>query len=162
MWSLWQRATATWWSSVAWAGGALIVALAVVATAFIVSAPRAPDATLHPTAADDDQVRRLLVEQGSWLGIDDSTLRAYGSYLGLDIWFAANAFGSPCLVAVHRANDVLSEGRCAPSPAALIMDVSSSGDEFEGFDGVTGDGIVRFMLRGDTVDAYVHIMPGTD
>ena len=93
--------------------------------------------------------------------MDASTLRAYGSYLGLDIWSGTNAYDSPCLVAVHRANDVLSEGRCAPSPAELIMDVSSSGDEFEGFDGVAGDGIVRFILRGDAVDAYVHIMPGT-
>ena len=31
-----------------------------------------------------------------------------------------------------------------------------------GFDGLAGDGIVRFILRGDTVDAYVYLMPGTD
>ena len=157
--SLWQRATATWWSRLAWAAGALVAAGAVVATVLLVSAPR-PDATLHPTAAQaDDQVRTLVVLGAPWLEIDDSNLRSYGSYLGLEIWSGANPFDSPCLVAVNRANNTLSEGRCAPSAAELILDVSSVGDEF---DGLPGDGIVRFILRGDTVDAYVYLMPGTD
>jgi hypothetical protein len=160
--SLWRGATATWWSRFAWVAGALVVVAAVVATVLLVSAPR-PDATLHSTAAEaDEQVRTLVVQGAPWLEIDASSLRAYGSYLGLEIWSATNAFDSPCLVAVHRASDSLSDGRCAPSPAELIMDVSSSGDGFEGFDGVAGDGIIRFIRRGDTVDVYVHIMPGTD
>ncbi|MCU1444116.1 MAG: hypothetical protein JWQ59_2266 [Cryobacterium sp.] len=160
--SLVQRATATWWSRLAWTVGALVVASGIVATVLLVSAPR-PDATLHPTAAEaDNDVRRLVVEEAPWLNIDTSTLRAYGSYLGLEIWSAVNAFDSPCLVAVYRANDTLSESRCAPSAADLIMDVSSSGDGFEGFDGLAGDGIIRFMLRGNTVDAYVYLMPEAD
>ncbi len=160
--SLWRRATATWWSRLAWVVGALVVAVGIVAMVLLVSAPR-PDATLHATAAEaDNRVRELVVEEVPWLEIDTSTLRAFGSYFGLEIWSGVNAFDSPCLVAVHRANDVLSEGRCAPSAADLIMDVSSSGDGFEGFDGVAGDGIIRFMLRGDTVDAYVHLMTEAD
>lgn len=158
--SLWRRATATWWSRLAWTVGALVIAVGIVATFRLVSAPR-PSATLPATAAEaDNRVRELVVEEQPW--IDTSTLRAYGSYLGLEIWSGVNAFDSPCLVAVHRANDVLSEGRCAPLPADLIMDVSSSGDGFEGFDGVAGDGIIRFILRGDTVDAYVHLMTDAD
>jgi hypothetical protein len=43
-----------------------------------------------------------------------------------------------------------------------MMDVSSSGDGFEGFEGRAGDGIIRFVLRHDTVDAYVHLMPEAD
>ncbi|WP_104162507.1 hypothetical protein [Cryobacterium sp. N22] len=160
--SLIQRATATRWSRVAWSVGALVVAGWIVATVLIVSAPR-PDATLHPTAAEaDDQVRRLVVEEAPWHEIDASTLIAYGSFLGLEIWSGVNAFDSPCLVAVHRANDNLSESSCAPPAADLIMDVSSTGDGFEGFDGVAGDGIIRFMLHGDTVDAYVYLLPEAD
>ncbi|MET0843717.1 MAG: hypothetical protein ABWY23_07690 [Mycetocola sp.] len=43
-----------------------------------------------------------------------------------------------------------------------VLDVSSSGDGFEGFEGRAGDGIVRFMLQGDAVDAYVHLTPESD
>ena len=159
--SLWRRATVTRWSRLAWAVGALVVAVGIVTTVILVSAPR-PDATLRAiTAEADNRVRELVVQEVPWLEIDTSTLRAFGSYLGLEIWSGVNAFESPCLVAVHRANDVLSEGRCAPPAADLIMDVSSTGDGFEGFDGVAGaagDGMIRFVLRDDTVDAYVHLM----
>ncbi|MDN4610011.1 hypothetical protein [Arthrobacter burdickii] len=154
-----QRTTATRWNRVAWTAGALVVAGGIVATTFFLSAPR-PAATLHPTAVEaDKQVRELVAVEVPLFEIDTSTLRAYESYRGLEIWSAVNAFGSPCLVAVHRASGSLSDARCAPAPADLIMDVSSFGDGFEGFDGLTGDGIIRFMLRGDTVDAYVHLMP---
>lgn len=156
--SLRQRATATWWSRLAWAFGALVVTGAIVALVFAVAASR-PDATLHPTAVEaGDQVRGL-VEEENWLEINSSTLRDYGSYLGLEIWSAENAFDSPCLVAVHRASENLSESRCAPPAAELFVDVSSSGDGFEGFEGLAGDGIIRFVLRDDTVDAYVYLMP---
>jgi hypothetical protein len=106
-----------------------------------------------------------VAEEAQWFEIDPSTFRSYGSYLGVEIWSGMNAFDSPCLVAVHRVNDTLSESRCAPSAAELIMDVSSSGDGFEGFegfDGLRGDGIIRFILRGDTVDAFVHLLPEAD
>lgn len=157
-----QRATATWWRRLAWAVGALTVVGGIVAAVLIlVSAPR-PDDTLHPTGAEADNRVRELVDQGPSPEVDTSTLRAYGSYHGLEIWSGVNAVGSPCLVAVHRGNDVLSEWRCAPYPADLIMDVSSTGDEFEGFDGLAGDGIIRFMLRGDSVEAYVYLMPESD
>jgi hypothetical protein len=158
--TLLQRATATGWSRLAWAVSALVVAGGIVATVLLVFETR-PDATLRPTAAEaDDQVRRLAVEEAPWLELDPSTLRAYGSYLGLEVWSAVNAFDSPCLVAVHRAKDWLPGSRCAPTAADLIMDVSSY--SFDGSDAVSGDGIVRFMLRGDTVDAYVYLMPEAD
>ncbi len=158
--SLWHRSTSTWWRRVAWAAGALVVAAAIVATVVVLSAPR-PDATLHATAdhAGDDLIRMVTGEVID-LEIDSSTLTSYGSYLGLEIWSVVNAFGSPCLLAVYRGS-ILSEVRCAPPAAALIMDVSSSGDGFEGFDGVAGVGIIRFIHRGETVDAYVHLLPGT-
>ncbi|TAP42860.1 hypothetical protein [Arthrobacter sp. S39] len=91
--------------------------------------------------------------------IEASTLRGYGPYLGLEIYSGVNAFGSPCLVALHRASGNLSDVRCAPAPADLMMDVASSRDGFEGFEGRAGDGIIRFVLRDDTVDAYVYLIP---
>jgi hypothetical protein len=42
------------------------------------------------------------------------------------------------------------------------MDVSSFGDGFDGFEGRAGDGIVRFVLRDDAVDAYVYLIPEAD
>jgi len=144
---------ATSWRRLAWAAGALVVA--GLATALLVSAPR-PDATLYPTAAEADN------EGAARRAIGTSTLRSYGPYLGLEIWSGVNEFDSPCLVAVHRANGSLSGARCAPAPADVIMDVRSSGDGFEGFDGIAGDGIIRFILRGETVDAYVYLLPEAD
>lgn len=154
----WRRATATRRSRIAWSVGGLVMAVGIASTVLLVSTR--PDATLHLTGADADrQVRRLVIGEAPGFGIDASTLRAYGSYLGLEIWSAVNAFDSPCLVAVLPESNNVSELRCAPAAADLIMDVSSSGDGFEGFEGRPGEGLVRFMFRGDRVDAYVHLMP---
>ena len=150
------------WSRLYWAGAALVLAGGIVTTTLLLSAPR-PDATLHPSgAAVDNRLPGLLLRGAPLLKIETSTLRGYGSYLGLEIYSGVNAFESPCLVAVTRASGTLSEYRCAPAPADLVMDVSSSGDGFEGFEGRAGDGIIRFMLRGDTVDAYVYLIPEAD
>lgn len=146
------------WSRLGWVGGALVLAVGIIMTILMLSAPR-PEATLYPTrAAVDDQVREL-VEGVPMLLVEASTLRGYGSYLGLEIWSGVDRFDSPCLVAIHRASGNLSKARCAPAPADLIMDVASSGDGFEGFEGRSGDGIIRFILRDDKVDAYVYLMP---
>jgi len=148
------------WSRLVWVGGALVLVGGIVAATLLLSAPPRPEATLHPTgAAVDNLLYELVVGGLPLLAIEPSTLRGYESYLGVEIWSGVNWFGSPCLVAVHRASGNLSEARCAPASADLIMDVSSSGDGFEGFEGRAGDGIIRFVLRDDTVDAYVHLMP---
>ena len=148
------------WRRLVWVGGALVLAGGIVTTTLLLSAPPRPDATLHPTgAAVDNLLYELVVGGAHLLAIEPSTLRGYGSYLGVEIWSGVNAFDSPCLVAVHRASSYLSEARCAPVPADLMMDVSSSGDGFEGFEGRAGDGIIRFVLRDDAVDAYVYLIP---
>lgn len=156
--SFWQRAVARPWILVAWAVGAVVV-VAVVTTVVLVSAPH-PDTTLQLTTAESDAQIRNLLEDAPEHSIEISSLRGYSSYHGLDIWSGTNAFGSPCLIAAYRGS-VLSEVRCTPEPAELIMDVSSSGDGFEGFDGLTGAGIIRFIHRGATVDAYVYLLQGT-
>jgi hypothetical protein len=147
------------WSRLYWAGAALVLAGGIVTTTLLLSAPR-PDATLHPSgAAVDNRLPGLLLRGAPLLKIEASTLRGYGSYLGLEIYSGVNAFDSPCLVALHRASGNLSDVRCAPAPADLMMDVASSRDGFEGFEGRAGDGIIRFVLRDDTVDAYVYLIP---
>jgi hypothetical protein len=168
--SLMQRSTATWWGLLAWAGGALVVATAIIAAVLLVSAPRPVDAlppaasvTLHRTPAEVDQeVQRMVDESAPWFAIDTSTLRAYGSYLGLEIWSGVNAYDSPCLLAVHRVNKNLAEARCAPAAADLILDIESSGDGFDGFEGLDGEGIIRFIQREDTVEGDVYLMPEAD
>ena len=160
--SVLRGVTATWRRRRAWVIGALVLAASVVATVLTVSAPH-PDATLHATATEADrQVRKLVVEDVPFVDLDAAPLRAYGSYRGLEIWSGVGRFDSPCLVAVRRPNGIVSGWRCTPASAALIMDVSSSGDGFNGFDGLAGDGIIRFIFRGDTVDAYVYLMPEAD
>lgn len=154
--SLWRRGTSTRLRRVAVAAGGLVGAGAIVATVVLVFGPR-PDATLHRTTAEvDARVVRLATDETPWLEIDGSTLRSYGSYLGLELWSAQNAFGSTCLLAVQPSINVLSEVDCAPPPADVFIDVSSSGDSFDRF---PGEGIIRFWLRGDTVDAYLYYLP---
>jgi hypothetical protein len=156
--SLWQRMIATRWSRLVWASAALVVVVgAITVTAVLVTAPR-PDVTMHPTAAEPDDLVQGLVA-ASEVRIEVSTLHGYGSFLGLEIWSGADRFGSPCLVSVNRANDTLSDLRCAPAPAELFMDIASNGDDY---DGLPGEGLIRFIYRGDAVDAYIHLMPGTD
>ncbi|MGY4857737.1 hypothetical protein [Cryobacterium sp. AP23] len=168
--SLLHRATATWWSRLAWAVGALVVATGIIAAVFLASAPRPVEAlrpaasvTLQPTPGEPDQELQRMVDEGApWFAIDTSTLRAYGSYLGLEVWTGVNAYGSPCLLAAHRANKNLAEARCAPPAADLILDIESAGDGFVGFEGLPGDGIVRFIQRDNTVRGDVYLMPEAD
>lgn len=158
--SLWQRMIATRWSRLAWAAGALVVVGSAIALTVVLSTTPRPDETLHVTAAEpDDLVRGLVAREASRAHIADSTLRSYGSFLGLEIWSGTDGFGSPCILSVNRANDTLSDLRCAPHPAELFIDIASFGDDY---DGLPGEGLIRFIHRGDTVDAYVHLMPGTD
>lgn len=153
--SLWRGATREWWSPLVWVAAAIVVAAMVVAV-LTLSAAR-PDAKLRPTAAEaDSQFLALLAEEVPEVQFSLATLRAYENYRGLEMWTGANEFGSPCLIAVDRANDTVSEMRCAPPPAELIVDVSSIGDDF---DGLPGQGIVRFIHRGDSIDAYLYLLP---
>ena len=136
-----------------------MLAAADAATAILAAAPR-PDATMHITTAEPDVlVRDLIAGEASWVRIEVSTLHSYGTFRGLEIWSGTDAHGSACLMSVNRANDTLSDLRCAPAPAQLFIDISSIGDDY---DGLPREGLIRFMHRGDTVDAFVHLMPEGD
>ena len=57
-----------------------------------------------------------------------------------------NAFGSPCLIAVHRETVNVVARKCVPVGGELFIDA-------DWYVVPEGEG-VRFFLRGDTVDAY--------
>jgi len=156
---VWRRLTArTRWTRVAWASAALVVvAGAIAVTAVLVNAPR-PDTTMHQSESEPDGLVRGLVAD-SGVRMKASTLQGYGSFLGLEIWSGTDRFGSPCLMSVNRSNDTLSDLRCAPVPAQLFIDIASDGDDYHE---LPGDGLIRFVYRGATVDAYIHLMPETD
>lgn len=47
---------------------------------------------------------------------------------------------APWILSVNRANDTLSDLRCAPHPAELFIDIASFGDDY---DGLPGEGLIR-------------------
>lgn len=154
--TLWRRATATRARRIVSAVGAGIAVAAVLATTTLMSVPR-PDATLRPTGVEaDNVVRSMVTAYAQGFEIDASTLRAYGSYRDMELWFARNAFESRCLLAVQRERLNLAEWHCVPTDAQLFIDVSSWGD---GFDEIPGQGVARFMLRDDMIDVYLYLLP---
>jgi hypothetical protein len=146
--------------------GAAVALAGVLAVAVVAWEPPA-DAVMRPTGAEpDDRLLALLAAEGPPLGpnaqgtsemqIDLSTLRAFGTYREVEVWSAMNAFGSPCLIGVHRATEDVVARRCMPTGAALLMDMH--------WDVLHGDGVrralpeghvLRFILRTDTVDVRV-------
>ena len=131
--------------------GVLVAVGAVVANAALTPAPR-PDATLHPTGDEpDDLVLRLLAPpEATELEIDLSTLRSFGPFAELELWAAVNAFDSPCLIAIHRATEDVLGTSCVPAGADPMTDTM--------WHGLPGGANYRFVLHDDTVDAYV-LMP---
>ncbi|HEX5856599.1 MAG TPA: hypothetical protein VFY91_00680 [Microbacterium sp.] len=121
---------------------------------------RRPDATLRSSGeAPDDSLLEMLQSEGqehpldrtalrgaSEMEIDLSTLRAFGTYAELELWAATNIFGSPCLIAVHRASMDVVARSCVPSSATLLID--TGGRE------LSDSEPVRFVHRGETVDVY--------
>jgi len=157
-----QRTTAKRSGSIALAVGALVAVGAVIADVLLVSSPRS-DATMQRTGvAPDDQLRALMQSEaaetgfspppgyGSEMEIDLSTLTAFGSYQDFEIWSAANAFESPCLIAIHRETVDVVARACVPTGADLFIDTMEHGlPEGEN---------LRFVLRGDTVEVF-HLTP---
>ena len=140
--------------------GAAVVVVAAYATALIVPAPR-PEATLQQTvAAPDDLLLRVMESEGeesgfqpqpgfggAWHEVDLTTLSAFGRFRGFEIWSAVNAFGSTCLIAYHPATADIVARSCVPAGADLFVDTH--------WPGVGPGERLRFLLRGDTVEAFV-------
>ncbi len=125
--------------------GALVAVTAVVATVLVVSAPR-PVAALQQTGTEPDEQVLTLVQTLPQLEIDSSTLSAHGEFRGWEVWSGVNAYDSACLVVLERSTDAI-RARCAPHPAEVVVDSFP----YELADG----GMGRFILRGESVDAFV-------
>jgi hypothetical protein len=131
----------------------------VVATVMLVSGPP-PDAILPPTgvAPDGDLITMMEAEGlgldpsnppgfASEMVIDLSTLRGFGTYRGIELWSAVNAFQSPCLIAVHRESVDIVARECVPDGVDLFVTTM--------WHGLPAGERLRFFLRGDRVAAYL-------
>lgn len=113
--------------------GAVIAAAAILGEsskdaganeALIVGPSTDPDATLEPTGIPPDHLITRLLEppEATHLEIDLATLPGFGEHDGVDVWPASNAFGSPCLIAIHgQTADVLGTSRI-PAGAMTFVD----------------------------------------
>jgi hypothetical protein len=147
-------------------GIGVIVGVAVATAAFIVepstdadaTAPGIAepsgdaDATLERTGIPPDELTLRLLEppEAAHLEMDLTTLRGFGDHDGVDMWSASNAFGSPCLIAIHRETaDVLGTS-CVPTGGTTFVDTR--------WHGLPPGAAYRFTLRGDAVDVH-HLLP---
>jgi len=159
------------WGLIALAVGAAIALTGVLAAAVVAWEPP-PDAVMHPTGAEpDDALLTLLAAEGprpgpntegiSDMQIDLSTLRAFGTYLEVEVWSATNVFGSPCLIGVHRATEDVVARRCMPTSADLFMDMHWDVHHGDDVRRALPEGqVLRFFLRADAVDVHVLVSEG--
>jgi hypothetical protein len=126
--------------------GALAAVAAVVTMLIVVSQPR-PDATLDQTGEPVGLDVLVVVNSEPQYVIDGSTLRQHEGFQGWDLWSGFNAFGSPCLVAI-APDDQWVRVACTPEPAKLVADTFP----YE----IPGGGMIRFVLDGRQVDAWVY------
>ena len=109
------------------------------------------DATLRPTGvAPDELILRLLEPpEAAHLEIDLPTLRGFGAHDGVDVWSATNAFGSSCIIAIHRPTEDVLATSCVPVGTTTFVDTR--------WHGLPIGAAYRFTLRGDAVD--VELLP---
>jgi hypothetical protein len=132
--------------------GAVASVAAVVAMLIVVSQPR-PEATLDQTGEPAGLDVLVVVNSEPQYVIDGSTLRQHEGFQGWDIWSGSNAFGAPCLVAIAPDGQWV-RVECTPEPAKLVADTFP----YE----LPGGGMIRFVLDGAQVDAWVYPGAGAD
>jgi len=138
---------AKWPIRIALVAGVLIAIGAVVTAVLVASGPRA-DATLPQTGEDASlDVLLLLVATEPHFEVDGATLEQHESFEGWDILSGFNDYGSPCLVAIAPTDEWV-RIECTPAPAQLVADTHP----FTQPDGP----MIRFILDGDTVEAWVY------
>ena len=128
------------------AAGALIAVGAVLTMVLVVNAPR-PDATLLRTG-DLPTVDVLAKIAGEpYFRVEGSTLRAHESFEGWNVFTGFNAYGAPCLVVISDDAEAL-RIECTPAPAQPIADTFPRSQ--------SDDSMLRFVLNGDVVEAWVY------
>ncbi|MFF2485378.1 hypothetical protein ACFVSU_03200 [Microbacterium sp. NPDC058062] len=160
------------WGLIALAVGAMVATTGVLATV-VMSWDPPPDAVLHPTGtAADEELLTLLKAEGqpfsandggaSEMEIDLSTLRSFGTYMEVEVWSAVNAFGSPCLIGIHRATEDVVARQCMPAGTDLSMDMYWDVQHGDGVRRALPEGeVLRFLWRADSVDVHVLLSEGT-
>lgn len=143
--------------------GSVVVVLAVVTATTWFAAPK-PKATLQATGVAADSEIFSLAFTAPLAEVDNSTLRGFEPYHGVEPWVAMNAQGSRCLMAMERTTDRLAGIRCAPPDAELRLDlpVLPLDPGFNYAAGLAPGTVIRFEVRGDAVDVYLFTPPGTD
>jgi hypothetical protein len=161
--SLWRRTTATRGRRVGLIAGVMAIILTLVYAVMWYETPK-PDATLHPSGAVVDGEILSLVSAAPLAQVDDSTLRGYEAYRGVEPWLGTNAQGALCLMAMERSSVILVGVRCAPPEAELMLDllVWAPGDEFAYMEGLANGTVIRFHVRRDAVDAFLYVPPSAE
>lgn len=160
-WSLWQMATATRTGRVWSIIGCLIVVLGAWFAASWFAAPN-PEAALQPTGVEANELTLSAVTNAPLAEVEETTLRGYEPYRGVQPWVADNAQGSRCLMAIEGSS--LHGIRCAPPEAVLMLDIGVFPLDYTAawMDGLADCTVIRFQLRGDAVDAYLYAPPDAD
>jgi hypothetical protein len=141
-----------------WIVGGSLLFVGVVLAGVIWNAVR-PEATLHPTGIAPDTNTFSAVALAPLAEVDDTTLRGFESYLGLEPWLAENAQGSRCLMMLQAST--MWGIRCAPPEADLMIDIGSWPlDPGSPASGLAPGSVLRFQLRGDAIDVSLFVANG--
>jgi hypothetical protein len=121
----------------------------------LVGQPR-PNAILHPVADEaDDAVFKTLRYLGA--DADESTIRGYQPYGGVEPWFHVDRRGYQCLMIIKRSASGVDGVNCVPPGVDLFADTGAWplwGQDLIG--GLPDGSIVRFHYRGDSVDVFLY------
>jgi hypothetical protein len=110
----------------------------------VVNAPR-PDATLMRTGELPTVDDLAAIAGEPYFRVEGSTLRVHESFEGWNVFTGSNDYGAPCLVVI--SDDYL-RIECTPAPAQLIADTFPRSQ--------SDDSMLRFILNGDVVEAWVY------
>ncbi|MET3176530.1 UNVERIFIED_ORG: hypothetical protein ABIB52_004405 [Arthrobacter sp. UYCu721] len=154
--SLWRRLTATRARRSSFVAGALVVFFALAYTmASLVGQPR-PDAILHPIADEaDNAVFKTLRFLPS--NADESTIRGYQPYRGVEPVFHMDRRGYQCLRIIERSENVVADANCVPPGVDLFADIGAWPlQNHDLIEGLPDGSIVRFHYRGHSVDVFLY------
>jgi len=139
-----RAAKSKWPRRLGLATGALVAVGAVVTMVLVVNAPR-PDATLMRTGELPTVDDLAAIAGEPYFRVEGSTLRVHESFEGWNVFTGSNDYGAPCLVVI--SDDYL-RIECTPAPAQLIADTFPRSQ--------SDDSMLRFILNGDVVEAWVY------
>ena len=119
-----------------------------------------PDATLYPSGRD---VGLPLLAEGVDQNIDSETFESFDSFRGVEPWIAVGEFGNPCLILLDRSTQRTLATECTPPAGELRVDIGvwPSAQRSVYGAGLPDGSIIRFILRGSAVEAYVIPAPET-